>query len=370
MAEVVLSEVGKDYSGSIRAVDRFSLHIADGEFVVLVGPSGCGKSTTLRMIAGLDEVSRGTISIGGRIVNDVHPKDRDIAMVFQNYALYPHMTVYRNMAFALRLRGEPKAEIDRKVREAAAILGIEGLLDRKPQHLSGGQRQRVAVGRAIVRQPKAFLFDEPLSNLDARLRVEMRAELKALHQRLRTTTVYVTHDQEEAMTLGERVVVMCAGVVQQVGEPLEVYRRPANRFVAGFLGMPPMNFIDVEVVRADGRLWVQRDGVFRWPMPADMAHVDRIEGRSLVLGLRPESLSMCDPPGSSTSLRLENLEVRVVEPLGDRVDLFLAAADGTRLVARVDAVEGFSPGRRVALGVDPARLHFFESGDFGNLLRG
>src|SRR5688500_531292 len=250
MAGVVLTDVTKIYPGSPGGagrggnlvVDNVSLEIADEEFVVLVGPSGCGKSTTLRMVAGLEEITCGTIAIGDRVVNNVAPKDRDIAMVFQNYALYPHMSVYKNMAFALKLRRVPRAEIDRRVREAARILDIEHLLDRKPKALSGGQRQRVAVGRAIVRDPACFLFDEPLSNLDAKLRVTTRAELKRLHNRLRTTTIYVTHDQEEAMTLGDRIVVMKDGVIQQADTPLETYQRPVNRFVAGFIGMPPMNF--------------------------------------------------------------------------------------------------------------------------------
>jgi multiple sugar transport system ATP-binding protein len=252
MAEVILENVTKVFPGGTVAVEEFSLNIRDQEFIVLVGPSGCGKSTTLRMVAGLEEATRGTIRIGNRVVNDVPPKDRDIAMVFQNYALYPHMTVYKNMAFGLRLRRFPKAEIDRRVREAAKILGIEELMDRKPRALSGGQRQRVAVGRAIVRQPQAFLFDEPLSNLDAKLRVEMRAELKRLHHRLKTTVIYVTHDQAEAMTLGDRVVVMNAGRVQQVAPPLVVYDFPVNRFVAGFLGTPAMNFIPGRLVAQDG----------------------------------------------------------------------------------------------------------------------
>jgi multiple sugar transport system ATP-binding protein len=249
MAEVLLDNVRKVYSNGHEAVKGVSLHIADGEFLVLVGPSGCGKSTTLRMVAGLEDATGGTIQIGGRVVNDVHPKDRDIAMVFQNYALYPHMTVAKNMGFALKLRGVPTADVDRRVAEAARMLGIQDLLDRKPKQLSGGQRQRVAVGRAIVREPRAFLFDEPLSNLDAKLRVTTRAELKGLHQRLKTTTIYVTHDQEEAMTLGDRIVVMSQGVIQQVGTPMEVYRHPANRFVAGFIGTPPMNFLDGQIVR-------------------------------------------------------------------------------------------------------------------------
>ncbi len=252
MAEVILTDVQKVYPGEVIAVQKMNLHIQDAEFIVLVGPSGCGKSTTLRMVAGLEEISGGTIQIDGRVINDVPAKDRDIAMVFQNYALYPHMSVYKNMAFALKLRNYSKDEIDTRVREAARILNIEPLLDRKPKALSGGQRQRVAVGRAIVRQPKAFLFDEPLSNLDAKLRVEMRAELKRLHQRLKTTTIYVTHDQEEAMTLGDRIVVMKDGFVQQCGSPLEIYERPVNRFVAGFVGTPPMNFLKGRLVAENG----------------------------------------------------------------------------------------------------------------------
>ncbi|HEY8497197.1 MAG TPA: sn-glycerol-3-phosphate ABC transporter ATP-binding protein UgpC, partial [Limnochordales bacterium] len=250
MARVVLENVTKRY-GNVVAVNKANLVIEDEEFVVLVGPSGCGKSTTLRMIAGLEEITEGNIYIGDRLVNDVPPKDRDIAMVFQNYALYPHMNVYDNMAFGLKLRKFPKDEIDRRVREAARMLGIEHLLDRKPKQLSGGQRQRVAVGRAIVREPAAFLMDEPLSNLDAKLRVQMRAELSKLHNRLRTTTIYVTHDQTEAMTMGDRIVVMKDGFIQQVGAPLEIYENPNNVFVAGFIGSPAMNFLNA-VLRRDG----------------------------------------------------------------------------------------------------------------------
>ncbi len=370
MAQVLLRNISKDYPGPVRAVDDVSLEIADGEFVVLVGPSGCGKSTTLRMIAGLEEITSGTISIGDRVVNEVHPKDRDIAMVFQNYALYPHMTVYKNMAFALKMRRAPKADIDRKVHETARILGIENLLDRKPRQLSGGQRQRVAVGRAIVREPKAFLFDEPLSNLDAKLRVETRAELKALHQRLKTTTVYVTHDQEEAMTLGDRVVIMCGGVVQQVGTPLEVYRRPVNRFVAGFLGMPPMNFVDVKIEGGNGRLWaVEANGV-RVPLPGGPGRdVGNLEGRELVLGIRPEAFSLGGGSTTPSGDRLGiEMEVKVVEPLGDRMDLFLAGPSGRRLVARVDASSAVKPGGRQSLLIDLKRIHLFERGEFGNRL--
>src|SRR3954466_6609992 len=254
MARVELEKVSKVYPGNVKAVDNVDLSIADQEFVVLVGPSGCGKSTTLRMIAGLEEITGGEIRIGDRVVNDIPPKNRDIAMVFQNYALYPHMTVYKNMAFALKLRGVAKTQIHERVMEAAKILDIEHLLDRKPKALSGGQRQRVAVGRAIVREPAAFLFDEPLSNLDAKLRVTTRAELKRLHHRLKTTTIYVTHDQEEAMTLGDRIVVMKDGIIQQADTPLKTYSNPVNRFVAGFIGMPPMNFFDGAIKMADGQL--------------------------------------------------------------------------------------------------------------------
>src|SRR2546421_1393510 len=254
MAQVLLDKVSKVFPGNVKAVDAIDLAIKDQEFIVLVGPSGCGKSTTLRMVAGLEEISDGSIRIGARVVNDVPPKDRDIAMVFQNYALYPHMTVYKNMAFGLKLRGMPKKQIDERVQEAAKILDIGHLLERKPKALSGGQRQRVAVGRAIVREPAAFLFDEPLSNLDAKLRVTTRAELKRLHQRLKTTTIYVTHDQEEAMTLGDRIVVMRDGIIQQANKPLQTYNYPNNRFVAGFIGMPPMNFFDGRIMTDGGRM--------------------------------------------------------------------------------------------------------------------
>src|SRR5919205_726159 len=269
MAQVTLRKVVKKYD-EVEAVSAIDLDIADKEFVVLVGPSGCGKSTTLRMIAGLEDITDGEIAVDGEVVNDVPPKDRDMAMVFQNYALYPHMTVYQNMSFGLRLKNYPKPEIEKRVQEAARILDIKDLLERKPRQLSGGQRQRVAMGRAIVRNPKVFLFDEPLSNLDAKLRVQMRIEIKKVHQKVRTTTVYVTHDQVEAMTLGDRVVVMKDGWVQQVGEPLELYNSPANRFVAGFIGSPAMNFVTVTVTQADGALWAANEG-FRIKVPADRA---------------------------------------------------------------------------------------------------
>ncbi|MFG0284151.1 MAG: ABC transporter ATP-binding protein [Phycisphaerales bacterium JB039] len=377
MARVTLTNVRKTFpgpGGGVEAVKGVSLDIADGEFVVLVGPSGCGKSTTLRMVAGLEEITEGEIRIGERVVNTVHPKDRDIAMVFQNYALYPHMTVRQNMAFGLKLRRYPKKEIRRRVDEAARMLGLEDLLDRKPRALSGGQRQRVAVGRAIVREPKAFLFDEPLSNLDARLRTTTRAELKALHHRLKTTTVYVTHDQEEAMTLGDRIVVMRDGEALQVGRPLEVYNAPATRFVGGFIGTPPMNMLQVRIeVEADS-VWLSIIG--KEPRQrlrlteADSALLRAADGRTLELGLRPQFMFEGEGRPGAT---LEAL-VDVVEPLGDQMDVFArlpgAVNDGA-IVARIRARPGLAPGQTVRLGVEMERVHLFEAGETGaNLLLG
>src|SRR3954464_13750381 len=328
MAGVVLKDVVKVYEGGQKVVDRFNLDIADREFVVLVGPSGCGKSTTLRMIAGLEEVTSGTISIGDRVVNDVAPKDRDIAMVFQSYALYPHMSVYDNMAFALKLRNTPKATIDEKVQRAAKVLMITHLLERKPRQLSGGQRQRVALGRAIVRDPRCFLFDEPLSNLDAKLRVEMRAEIKRLHLSLGSTTVYVTHDQEEAITLGDRVVVMKGGVVHQCAKALDIYHRPANRFVAGFLGSPPMNFFDGRLVDEGGRLWFD-EGTGRLPVPAragDALHANAAAGSGVVLGVRPEALAPAASARFSGVGSQLTMKVWLVQPLGATMDVYLQTA--------------------------------------------
>ena len=367
MAQVTLSNIRKLYD-SVEAVRDFSLEIDDGEFVVLVGPSGCGKSTTLRMVAGLEDITEGTISIGGRVVNDVHPKDRDIAMVFQNYALYPHMSVYQNMAFALKLRKTPKGEIDRRVHDAAAMLGIEGLLKRKPRQLSGGQRQRVAVGRAIVREPKAFLFDEPLSNLDAKLRVTTRAELKALHQRLRTTTIYVTHDQEEAMTLGDRIVVMSDGVMQQQGTPFEVYRRPANRFVASFIGTPPMGFVEGAIAQTDGELrFVSGDGLIS--LRVDDAHVEGVKpalGVRTTLGIRPQAMTLAKAAQPGKTVRAT---VGVVELLGDQMDVTCTVGELT-LIARVRAEAGLAPGDEVHLAVETERVHYFQQGEFGASLLG
>src|SRR5438105_873603 len=293
MGQVVLKGINKFYE-SVQAVKDVNLQIRDKEFVVFVGPSGCGKTTTLRMIAGLEAISSGDISIDGNVINALAPMDRDIAMVFQNYALYPHMSVHDNMAFGLKMRKFEKGEIDKRVQEAAEILGIQDYLRRKPRQLSGGQRQRVALGRAIVRHPRVFLFDEPLSNLDAKLRVQMRVELKKLHERLGTTAIYVTHDQVEAMTLGDRVVVMRDGWVQQVGHPMELYNEPANRFVAGFIGSPAMNFADVEIAAEDGSLWAVGDGI-RLKVPAPMTNqLGAHAGKHVTFGIRPEDLRIAN----------------------------------------------------------------------------
>ncbi len=380
MARIDLDGVAKVYPGGVRAVDRVDLAIEDGEFVVLVGPSGCGKSTTLRMVAGLEGISEGTVAIGGRVVNEVAPKDRDIAMVFQNYALYPHMTVRRNLAFGLerrlRHRGplarfgaaarEERAALDRRVEETAELLGVSHLLDRKPGQLSGGQRQRVAVGRAIVRDPAAFLFDEPLSNLDAKLRVEMRAEIKALHRRLGATTLYVTHDQEEAMTLGDRLVVMKDGVVQQVAPPAEVYDRPANRFVAGFVGTPPMNFLEGRLEQADGGLAFRCDEQLLALPPERAAALAAHVGEEVVLGLRPDALcpasgaAAADPEASSATLRGQ---VAVVDHLGDRADVFFRLPGRQELLTcRTAARPQLAEGEPAAFRADLAAAPFF-SGD-------
>jgi multiple sugar transport system ATP-binding protein len=355
MAGVVLDGVSKTYPGGVQAVREVSISIADGEFVVLVGPSGCGKTTTLRMIAGLEDVTDGEIRIGDRVVNDVEPKDRDIAMVFQNYALYPHMTVYNNMAFGLKLRKMPRREIKKRVTEAAETLGIAPYLNRKPKALSGGQRQRVALGRAIVRDPQVFLFDEPLSNLDAMLRMQTRAELKRLHARLRATMIYVTHDQVEAMTMGDRIVVMLDGEVQQIATPTEIYARPVNKFVAGFIGSPPMNFIDGEVREARGALEFVSDGI-ALPIPAvHRALLDRYVKHDVILGLRPEDLTAetAATPGSIEAL------VEVVEPLGSETHVYARAGEKT-LIARLDARTDFRMGLPCSLGVHMDRAHFFD----------
>jgi multiple sugar transport system ATP-binding protein len=365
MARVVLKDVEKVYPGGMKAVQNFSLDIADEEFVVFVGPSGCGKSTTLRCVAGLEDITRGTIHIGERLVNDVPPKDRDIAMVFQNYALYPHMSVFENMSFALKLRKTPRDVIEQKVKKAAKILGIEQLLDRKPKTLSGGQRQRVALGRAIVRDPKCFLFDEPLSNLDAKLRGEMRAEIKRLHMDLRSTTIYVTHDQEEAMTLGDRVVVMKDGVIQQCGAPLDVYHRPINRFVAGFVGTPAMNFFEGTIAKESERLWFDEgSGKLAVPDWAKDALGPKV-GSKVVLGVRPQAIS--DRPIGAAGMKdnVLPMKVGVVEPLGDKMDVYLSTPSHERIVAHIDAHRGLSPNETRPMHIDLDRLHFFELGSEG-----
>ncbi|GGK12831.1 glycerol-3-phosphate ABC transporter ATP-binding protein [Deinococcus malanensis] len=355
MAEVILENINKRYGTKHHAVKDFNLHIEDRELMVFVGPSGCGKSTTLRMIAGLEDISDGILKIGDRIVNDVPPKDRDIAMVFQNYALYPHMNVYENMAFGLKLRKTPKDEIDRRVRDAAKILQIEHLLGRKPKELSGGQRQRVAMGRAIVREPKVFLMDEPLSNLDAKLRVEMRSQISQLHRRLGATIVYVTHDQVEAMTLGNRIVVMRDGVIMQVDTPMNLYDFPQNKFVAGFIGSPSMNFLNGTV--QNGELVVGQNRVA--PMGRLGQSLRAYEGREVTMGIRPEHVGvvgMTDLPRGSNVLRGT---VVVVEPLGAQTDLIIEVA-GQNIVAKVEGQALVQPGDSIDLLVDQTRLHAFD----------
>ncbi|MGC9530385.1 MAG: ABC transporter ATP-binding protein [Candidatus Bipolaricaulaceae bacterium] len=359
MAEVKLMEVTKKF-GTLTAVNRVTLEAQEAEFIVLVGPSGCGKTTTLRMIAGLEEVTEGKIFIGERLVNDVPPKDRDIAMVFQNYALYPHMDVYNNMAFGLKLRKVPKKEIDQRVRQAAELLGITDKLRSKPRELSGGQRQRVAVGRAIVRSPKVFLFDEPLSNLDAKLRVRMRAELAELHQRLKTTTVYVTHDQVEAMTLGQRVAVMKDGIVQQYQDPQSIYDHPNNMFVAGFVGSPPMNFLEAKLEGEDGAVFIKGKG-FKLRMPEDKV-TDAVRnqvGREVVFGIRPEDLrsqDMVHDQGPDTSM---SVKIRVREALGDEMVVYADCAD-EEVVAKLDPHTRLEPGQEFTLVAVLDLMHLFD----------
>jgi multiple sugar transport system ATP-binding protein len=406
MAAIRLEKVSRIYPGGVRAVDRLDLLVQEGELLALVGPSGCGKTTTLRMIAGLEEVSEGTIAIGDRVVNRLAPKDRNIAMVFQNYALYPHMSVYSNLAFALRLRqgsnlleravcrvawparyrrlAESERAIDRQVRTAADMLSIGHLLGRMPRQLSGGEKQRVAVGRAIVRQPAAFLLDEPLSNLDARLRVEMRRELKQLHARLAATMIYVTHDQTEALTLGDRIVVLDRGLVQQQGTPREVYDRPANRFVAGFVGSPPMNFLA-------GRLEASGDRVFfcrhRWRLEVDKTRygVLQLSGREAALGVRPEDVSLDaaasggptsgdSAPGTAGWAGPLAARVSLVEPLGDAQLVHVELADDSSkgqgplsLVCRAPPALGVQPGQAVTAQLNMGRAHLFDAGSGANL---
>jgi multiple sugar transport system ATP-binding protein len=350
MASVDVRKVEKFY-GSVKVLHGVSIDIQDGEFVVLVGPSGCGKSTLLRMIAGLEEINAGEIAIGGRVVNTVPPKDRDIAMVFQNYALYPHMTVQQNMAFSLKLAKAPKNVIEERVNQAADILGLREYLSRYPRQLSGGQRQRVAMGRAIVRDPQVFLFDEPLSNLDAKLRVQMRTEIKELHQRLKTTSIYVTHDQIEALTMADRIVVMQGGHVEQVGAPLELYDQPTNLFVAGFIGSPSMNFIDARLDRQNGAVTaVAKDGT-RLPLPADVGGRD---GQEVVYGIRPEHLNLVDAAAGGAAA-----EVIVVEPTGAEI-LVVTRFAGGEAQAVFRERHRLLPGDRISLAPSLDAVHVFD----------
>lgn len=360
MAKVELKSVRKVYPGGVEAVKGASLVIDDKEFVVLVGPSGCGKSTTLRMIAGLEEISDGEIFIGDTLVNDVPPKNRDIAMVFQNYALYPHMTVYKNMAFGLILRKYPKQEIKKRVHDTAEILGITELLDRKPKALSGGQRQRVAVGRAIVRNPKVFLFDEPLSNLDAKLRVQMRAEISKLHTRLQSTMIYVTHDQVEAMTMGDRIVVMLDGAIQQVATPLDLYHRPVNKFVAGFIGSPPMNMVDgvLEGVNGDLRF---RDDSGLVNLNVQERHRDALQayaGKRIICGIRPEFMTE-NPAQHFSDGKSVRARVEVVEPMGSETYLYLDL-NGKSVTARIKTDHEPEIGMPHIIDVNVDNIHFFD----------
>ncbi|NLM12371.1 MAG: sn-glycerol-3-phosphate ABC transporter ATP-binding protein UgpC [Epulopiscium sp.] len=361
MAELKLKNIYKKYPNGFVAVKDFNLDIADKEFIIFVGPSGCGKSTTLRMIAGLEEISSGELWIGDKLCNDVAPKDRDIAMVFQNYALYPHMTVYDNMAFGLKLRKTPKDEIDKRVREAAKILDIDHLLDRKPKALSGGQRQRVAMGRAIVREPKVFLMDEPLSNLDAKLRVQMRTEISKLHQRLQTTFIYVTHDQTEAMTLGTRIVVLKDGIIQQVDTPNNLYTKPNNLFVAGFIGSPQMNFIETKVVkRGEDVILTFGNEEIKLPQEKAKKLLDGgYEGKEVIMGIRPEDLHDESSFLETAKDSMITCKVEVTEMLGAEVFLYMAC-NGQNLTARVDPRSQAKPGDTIKVALDVNRIHVFD----------
>ncbi len=362
MASLSFQHVYKKYDGGVVAVSDFNLEVADKEFIILVGPSGCGKSTTLRMLAGLEDITEGEIYIEDRLINDVLPKDRDIAMVFQNYALYPHMTVRENMAFSLKLKKMPKDEIARRVDEAAKILEIEHLLDRKPKALSGGQRQRVALGRAIVRDPKVFLMDEPLSNLDAKLRVQMRVEITKLHHKLKTTFIYVTHDQTEAMTMGTRIVVMKDGFIQQVDSPTELYDNPVNTFVAGFIGMPPMNFINATLNVEGSDVYVSFENIsIKLPERFAVEEVMARDGQEVIFGVRPEAITdestfVTDHPEASFAA-----DVDVVEMLGAETYLYVTVNAALPLTCRVDPTTSQSAvGEQVDLAIDTERIHIFD----------
>ena len=379
MASLSLRGIYKRYPGGVVAVSDFSMNIKDKEFIILVGPSGCGKSTTLRMIAGLEEISEGELFIGDRLVNDVAPKDRDIAMVFQNYALYPHMTVFENMAFGLKLRKVPKDEIKKLVEEAAKILDIAHLLDRKPKALSGGQRQRVALGRAIVRDPQVFLLDEPLSNLDAKLRAQMRTELSKLNKKLGTTFIYVTHDQIEAMTMGDRIVVMKDGYIQQIDSPLNLYENPVNKFVAGFIGTPQMNFIDAKLIMMNGKFTVEfgsedtktsRGRKFYVEVPsakADPEVLNYYVDKDIVLGVRPESIHDEESFITSATSGIIEANVDVTEMMGAETYLYLTC-EGMPITARVSPRCAARPQDVVKLAIDPNKIHLFDAADEHSIL--
>lgn len=372
MATVGFKEIYKIYPKNVIAVNNFNLEIQDKEFIVLVGPSGCGKSTTLRMVAGLEEISQGEIRIDQRIVNDVPPKDRDIAMVFQNYALYPHMTVYENMAFGLKLRKFPKEEIKLRVNEAARILSLEDYLERKPKELSGGQRQRVAVGRAIVRHPKVFLFDEPLSNLDAKLRVQMRTEISRLHHQLQTTMIYVTHDQTEAMTMGDRIVVMKDGNIQQIDSPIRLYNYPVNLFVAGFMGSPAMNFIAGHIIRQDGLRFISSNNPQFLLDLKKFPYQDKIQpyiDQDVIMGIRPEDIFDYEhtenTPDQTTAVMAE---IDVVEPMGHEVFLYLNFKLEHSILCRVNTRHIPAVGDTITIGFTTEKIHFFSSDTLETIL--
>lgn len=361
MATVQLKSVSKIYGGKVEAVKGVSLDIADKEFVVLVGPSGCGKSTTLRMVAGLEDISKGEVRIGDRVVNDIPAKNRDIAMVFQNYALYPHMTVYENLAFGLKLRKYPKAEIDKRVQEAAEILGLKknGMLHRKPKELSGGERQRVAVGRSIVRKPKVFLFDEPLSNLDAKLRVQMRMELQKLHNRLQCTMIYVTHDQVEALTLGDRIVVMKDGLIQQVDSPVKLYEYPANKFVASFIGSPPMNFLNGKIVAQNGDYFFQESGAKLRLLPQHHKKIEKYAGKDVIFGIRPEDIYDKIFAQDARPEFTITATVEMVEPMGSEIYLYLNTGNNN-FVVRVSNQDTATVNQDLQVVFDMSKAHFFD----------
>jgi multiple sugar transport system ATP-binding protein len=366
MSEVLLKNVTKIYDGGNKVVTDANFTVKDKEFVVLVGPSGCGKTTTLRMIAGLEEISLGEIFIDGKLVNNLPPKDRDIAMVFQNYALYPHMTVYENMAFGLKLKKVDKKEIDVRVKEAAKILSLEEYLNRKPKALSGGQRQRVAVGRAIVRKPKVFLFDEPLSNLDAKLRVQMRTEISKLHKQLGATMIYVTHDQTEAMTMGDRIVIMKDGSINQVDTPLNLYNKPVNQFVAGFIGSPAMNFLSGTISDKNGLMFTSNNSEFKFSFSSEQKdYLKDFVGKEIIVGVRPEDISIENSTGKSTELECT---LDVIEPMGNETFIYFEI-ENTQFIARVKPLQDLKVGGKIKLFIDSEKIYLFDNNSGINISR-